>query len=195
MHAWTKSGNSAKHLNHGEYMGHFPQFGFNMVPEFYFRGLILDRLYHSAKKLNLPWIPSLIFLNSRIIEVLKSLKARKNHLLRICLFEDLLGISIRPALSDGNPVEGWLLSYRRPEPSIKCTAEKELYGSLSDLNIGKEDWIIHDPKENELRNLMTSNLLVKGSKLSSLKKILQGITLQKILPNLRETFSFLEIPS
>jgi len=37
-------------------------------------------------------------------------------LIRICLFEDLLGFSSRLAVSDGNPVEGWLLHYRRKDP-------------------------------------------------------------------------------
>ena len=158
MHAWTKSGNSAKHPEPWGIYGAFSTLRIQHGSRILFPAAHFDRLHHSAKKLNLPWIPSFDLLNSRIIEVLKSLESEKNHLLRICLFEDLLGISIRPALSDGNPVEGWLLSYRRPEPSIKCTAEKELYGSLSDLNIGK-DWIIHDPKENELRESATSNLI------------------------------------
>ena len=38
-----------------------------------------------------------------------------NHgLLRICLFENLIGMSSRPAESDGNPVEGWLCIIAAP---------------------------------------------------------------------------------
>ena len=66
---------------------------------------------------------------------------------------------MRPAESDGNPVEGWLLHYRRPDPVIKSTKEKELYGSLSELEITKEDWVIIDPKENNIRETATSNLI------------------------------------
>jgi branched-subunit amino acid aminotransferase/4-amino-4-deoxychorismate lyase len=88
-------------------------------------------------------------------------------------------------------VEGWLLSYRRPDPTVKCTAEKDLYGTLHELELEKEDWIIHDPKDNELRETATSNLLfVRDGKLMIPEnKILQGITLQKILPLLHEKFS------
>ena len=77
----------------------------------------------------------------------------------ICLFENLIGMSSRPAESDGNPVEGWLLHYRRPDPVIKSTKEKELYGSLGELEITKEDWVIIDPKDNDIRETATSNLI------------------------------------
>ena len=106
---------------------------------------------------------------------------------RICLFENLIGISSRPAESDGNPVEGWLLHYRRPDPVIKSTKEKELYGTLSELEITKEDWVIIDPKENNIRETATSNLIfVKEEGLLIPDKwVLNGIVLQQLLPFLR----------
>ena len=56
-------------------------------------------------------------------------------------------------------MEGWLLHYRRPDPVIKSTKEKELYGSLGELEITKEDWVIIDPKDNDIRETATSNLI------------------------------------
>ena len=116
-------------------------------------------------------------------------------LIRICLFEDLLGFSSRPAVSDGNPVEGWLLHYRRKDPIVKSTEDKDLYGSLGELEIEKEDWVIIDPKDNDLRETATSNLIfAKGNELIIPEKwVLNGIVLQKLIPFLEERFSV--IPS
>ena len=114
-----------------------------------------------------------------------------NHgLLRICLFENLIGMSSRPAESDGNPVEGWLLHYRRPDPVIKSTTEKELYGSLGELEITKEDWVIIDPKDNDIRETATSNLIFAKEEelLIPDKWVLNGIVLQQLLPFLRDRF-------
>ena len=112
-------------------------------------------------------------------------------LVRLCLFEDLLGIATRPAESDGNPVEGWLLPHRRPEPSLKCTADQKLYGSLHELDLKSEDWIIIDPKDNDLRETATSNLIfAEGNNLLIPDdRILKGIVLQKLKPLLSREFS------
>ena len=72
---------------------------------------------------------------------------------------DLLGVSSRPALSDGNPVKGRLLEYRRPEPLAKSTGETQLYGRLSELDIATEDWIIIDPEGKDIRESATANLI------------------------------------
>ena len=108
-------------------------------------------------------------------------------------FNDSLAISHRPAKSDGKPVEGWLLEYRRPVPAAKSTEEKSLYGRLSELNIETEDWIIIDPKDNDIRESATSNLIfVNENKLIiPEKRILQGIILRQLLPLLNNTFSII----
>ena len=112
-------------------------------------------------------------------------------LVRLCLFEDLLGIATRPAESDGNPVEGWLLPHRRPEPSIKSTADHKLYGSLHELDLKSEDWMIIDPKDNDLRETATSNLIFADGNnlLIPDNRILKGIVLQKLKPLLGREFS------
>jgi branched-subunit amino acid aminotransferase/4-amino-4-deoxychorismate lyase len=190
MHAWTKSGNPIEHPKPWGVYGAFSTLRITGDSKILFQKDHFERIYNTAQYLELPWVPEPDELNSRIQTTLPQPSTDHDHLLRICIFEDILGLSYRPALSDGNPVEGWLLSYRRPDPSVKCTAEKDLYGTLHELEIEKEDWIIHDPKDNELRETATSNLLfVRDGKLMIPEnKILQGITVQKILPLLHEKF-------
>jgi len=103
----------------------------------------------------------------------------------------LLGLSDRPANSDGNPVEGWLIHHRRPEPLAKSTADKDLYGALSELEVEKEDWVIIDPKDNDIRETATSNLIFcSGNELLIPEKfILQGVVLRQLLPLLQQNFS------
>ena len=89
------------------------------------------------------------------------------------------------------------MNYKRPVPSIKSTFEKELYGRLSELDLSTEDWIIKDPKDNEIRETATSNLIfVRGNELIiPEKKILQGIVINKLIPELKKSFTILrEIP-
>ena len=98
-------------------------------------------------------------IHNRTSAYLEELGNDFSGLVRICLFEDLLGLSDRPANSDDKPVEGWLLYHRRPEPLAKSTADKDLYGALSELEVEKEDWVIIDPKDNDIRETATSNLI------------------------------------
>jgi branched-subunit amino acid aminotransferase/4-amino-4-deoxychorismate lyase len=151
----------------------------------------LERLLSSAQKLSLPWIPEQAQLLDHLNEVLGMIPNEDDCLVRLCLFEDLLGIATRPAESDGNPVEGWLLPHRRPEPSLKCTADQKLYGSLHELDLKSEDWMIIDPKDNDLRETATSNLIfAEGNNLLIPDdRILNGIVLQKIKPLLGREFS------
>ena len=96
----------------------------------------LIRLIESAKKQAMPWIPDITLLEQKLAQF--SSEISPDHgLIRICLFEDLLGFSSRPAVSNGNPVEGWLLHYRRKDPIVKSTEDKDLYGSLGELEIEK----------------------------------------------------------
>jgi len=115
----------------------------------------------------------------------------REALIRICLFEESIGISDRPAESDGKEVEGWLMQYRRPIPAAKSTEEKDLYGRLSELDITSEDWIIIDPKDNDIRESATANLIfAQGNNLMiPEKRILQGITLRHLIPQLLDSFS------
>jgi branched-subunit amino acid aminotransferase/4-amino-4-deoxychorismate lyase len=191
MHAWTKSGNPLEHPSPWGRYGVFSTIRVLPGHKILFKDQHLQRIRQHADKLALPWGPSLEELNTRVEKYAKDLPADRDHLLRVCLFEDCLGLSARLAQSDGNPVEGWLLEYRRPEPTIKCTAEKDLYGKLVELEIEREDWIIMDPKDQELRETATSNLIFATDKnlLIPEKKILHGITLQNLMPYLKKDFT------
>ena len=191
MHAWTTSGNPVEHPDPWGLHGAFTTLRKLAGNQFIFLEEHLARIINSAKSLGLPWVPPEEELRSRLDEFIQSPDCQNDQLVRICLFEEILAISARPVNSDGNPVEGWLLNYRRPDPSVKCTAEKDLYGSLRELEVEKEDWVIHDPKDNDLRETATSNLIfAEGSELLiPEKRILQGITLQKLLPVLTNEFS------
>lgn len=189
MKAWNKDGKPSDHPKpwgqHGIFstMRIFPG---NKIP---FRSDHLHRLSESGKQLGLPWIPQTETINELIEEFISGMDAG-HGLVRICIFEDIIGISSRKARSDGNPVEGWLIRYRRLKPGIKLTVEKELYGSLSELDVEKEDWIIIDPKENDLRESATSNIIfVQDNKLMIPdKRVLNGIVQQKLLPILQDNF-------
>jgi len=189
MHAWTISGDPTPHPEPWGQIGAFSTlrlFPNRLIP---FRCAYLARLLESATLLQLPWIPELALLKERLDQYL-SKSAIEEGLIRICLFENSIGISGRPARSDGKPVNGRLLQYRRPIPRAKSTQEKELYGRLSKLDISTEDWIINDPKENEIRESATSNLIfVRGDSLIiPEKQILPGVILSHLLPALAHSF-------
>ena len=193
MHAWSKSGECLEHPIPWGKFGVFTTL--RILP-----GLIplhkmehLHRLTQAALSLNLHWIPSFDQLSQKIEEYFSNPNRLKDQLLRICLFENCLAMSSRRSTSDGLPVKGRLLKYRRPQPSIKSTAEKELYGTLQNLNIAEEDLIIIDPADDRILESATSNLIfVQGDVLIvPEKKILIGITLQKLLPLLDSDFSII----
>ena len=191
MHAWTKTGETSEHPEPWGLYGAFTTmrlFPGGFLP---FLDEHLDRLLSSAQKLSLPWIPEQAQLIDHLNEVLGLIPSEEDCLVRLCLFEDLLGIATRPAESDGNPVEGWLLAHRRPEPSIKSTADRKLYGSLDELDLKSEDWMIIDPKDHDLRETATSNLIfAEGNNLLIPDdRILKGIILQKLKPFLNREFS------
>ena len=104
----------------------------------------------------------------------------------------MIGICDRAIISDGKPVEGWLINYKRPIPSIKSTFEKELYGRLSELDLSTEDWFIMDPKDNDIRETATSNLIFvrENELIIPEKKILQGIVINKLIPELKNPLLF-----
>ena len=191
MHAWTKDGSPADHPEPWGLPGAFStlrRFASGHLP---FRDDYLDRLLDSANRIGANWLPDKKELSERLDEFLSTQPDDLDGLIRICLFDDLLGISSRPALSDGNPVEGWLLEYRRPEPLAKCTGEAQLYGRLSELDGATEDWVLIDPKDKDLRESATSNLIfAQGNELLIPEKfILQGIVLNKLIPFLTSEFS------
>ena len=191
MQAWTTAGQPDTHPEPWGRPGAFTTFRVFVGGKTPFVDQHLDRLLDSGKRLQLPWLPPLDEINNRTSTYLKDLGNEFSGLVRICLFEDLLGLSDRPASSDGNPVEGWLLHHRRPEPLAKSTADKDLYGALSELEIEKEDWVIIDPKDNDIRETATSNLIFcSGNKLLIPEKfILQGVVLRQLLPLLQQNFS------
>ena len=191
MHAWTKDGTPAEHPEPWGLTGVFStlrRFTNGHLP---FRDDYLDRLLDSANRIEMNWIPHKKELSDRLDEFLSTQPGDLDGLVRICLFDDLLGVSVRPALSNGNPVKGRLLEYHRPIPSAKCTGEAQLYGRLGELDIATEDWIIIDPEKRNLRESATSNLiLAKGNDLIVPEQfILQGIVLRKLIPFLESEFS------
>jgi branched-subunit amino acid aminotransferase/4-amino-4-deoxychorismate lyase len=191
MHAWTKDGNPAEHPEPWGLHGAFTtlrRFACGHLP---FREDYLDRLLDSANRIGANWIPSKKELSDRLEEFLAGQSESFDGLIRICLFDGLLGISSRLALSDGNPVTGRLLEYRRPVPLAKSTGEARLYGRLGELDVATEDWLLLDPEEGDLRESATSNLIFAQGKdlLIPDKFILQGIVLNKLIPILQAEYS------
>ena len=191
MQAWTTTGQPESHPDPWGRPGAFTTFRVFPNRKVPFLPNHLDRLLDSARRLHLPWLPHSSEIQDRAHRYIDELGDAFTGLVRICLFEDLLGLSDRPAASDGHPVDGWLLHHRRPEPLAKSTADKDLYGALSELDVQKEDWVIIDPKDNDLRETATSNLIfASGKKLFIPEKfILQGVVLRQLLPLLQSEFS------
>ena len=119
MQAWTTAGQPETHPEPWGRPGAFTTFRVFAGHKTPFLDQYLDRLLDSAKRLQLPWLPPLDEIDNRTSAYLDELSNEFSGLVRICLFEDLLGISNRSAISDGNPVEGWLIHHRRPEPLAK----------------------------------------------------------------------------
>lgn len=191
MQAWTKNGKPTDHPEPWGLPGAFSTlrvFPHGHIP---FRTDYLERLLDSAKRIKNEWAPQISEISQRLDDFMANQSSGFSGLVRICLFDEVLGISSRPALSDGKPVDGWLLEYRRPEPAAKCTGEKGLYGRLDELDTASEDWIIIDPKDKSLRESATSNLIFarKNDLLIPEKFILQGIILSKLLPFFKAGFS------
>ncbi len=190
MHAWAKSGEPIKHPEPWGIAGAFSTL--RLLPNGYipFREAYCKRLLDSAHILQLSWIPEESLIDARLNEFLRETET-KDGLIRICLFENSIGFSARSAESDGKKVEGWLLQYRRPIPNAKSTQEKELYGRLSELDLSAEDWIIIDPKDKDIRESATANLIfVKEDQLVIPdKRILKGVVLRKMLPQLSDLYS------
>lgn len=126
MQAWTTEGMPDNHPEPWGLPGAFSTFRVFPNRKIPFLGNYLERLLDSAQRLQLPWIPPLEEVHDRTHAYLDDRGDQFAGLVRACLFEDRLGLSHRPAESDGKPVEGWLLHYRRPEPLAKSTAEKDL---------------------------------------------------------------------
>ena len=191
MQAWTTTGQPESHPDPWGRPGAFTTFRVFPNRKVPFLPNHLDRLLDSARRLHLPWLPHSSEIQDRAHRYIDELGDAFTGLVRICLFEDLLGLSDRPAASDGHPVDGWLLHHRRPEPLAKSTADKDLYGALSELDVQKEDWVIIDPKDNDLRETATSNLIFASGQnlLIPEKFILQGVVLRQLLPLLQSEFS------
>ena len=191
MFAWTKDGVPAEHPEPWGLTGAFTtlrRFPSGHLP---FLNDHLDRLLDSANRTGLNWLPTPEKLSDRLEEFIANHAQSIDVLIRICLFDSLLGISSRPALSDGNPVKGRLLEYRRPDPLTKSTAEAQLYGRLGELDVATEDWILSDPEVGNLGESATSNLIFASGKnlLIPDKQVLQGIVLHKLIPFLEAEYS------
>lgn len=185
MHAWKKTGEPTNHPEPWGIPGSFTTLCLFPNQSIPFRQDYLQRLIDSATLLQQAWIPDLGFIEKKLDEYL-SISKISEGLVRLCLFEDSIGISHRLAVSNGKPVEGWLIKHRRPVPAAKTTQDKELYGKLSELDLSMEDWIIIDPRDNDIRESATSNLIFveEDSLVIPEKRILQGVVLRHLIPQL-----------
>ena len=97
MHAWTKSGNPIEHPKPWGVYGAFSTLRITSESKILFQKDHFERIYNTAQYLELPWVPQPDELNSRIQDTLPQPSADHEHLLRICIFEDILGLSYRPS--------------------------------------------------------------------------------------------------
>ena len=127
MHAWTISGEPTPHLEPwGADRGFLHPSLVSKSIDSLSKRLIWPDCLNRRLLLQLPWIPGTRYSQERLDQYL-SKSTIEEGLIRICLFEDSIGISDRPAESDGKPVEGWLMQYRRPIPRCKINGRKRTY--------------------------------------------------------------------
>ena len=107
MQAWTKSGKSIDHPEPWGIDGAFSTLRLFSNGKIPFRNAYLRRVLDSANILQLKWIPEQSLLDFRLDNFLSETQINEG-LIRICLFENCIGLSNRTAESDGKKVVGWL---------------------------------------------------------------------------------------
>ncbi|SVC64635.1 uncharacterized protein METZ01_LOCUS317489 [marine metagenome] len=151
----------------------------------------LNRLEESSSLLGMELIATKEQILERLTVFLSSLLLPAPFLLRICLFEDCLGFSSRPANTGESSLTGKILRHLRPVPKAKSTADKELYGRLNELDLTREDLLLVHPEEEVVLESATSNLVfAQGNHLIIPEQdILPGIVLGKLLEVIGRDFS------
>ena len=96
--------------------------------------------------------------SARLDEFLASQPESLDGLIRICLFDGLLGFPA-PRPFGRQPGERPTARIPASRTLAKSTAETQLYGRLSELSVATEDWILIDPEGRDLRESATSNLI------------------------------------
>ena len=182
--AWDKDGSPIAHPDPWGRRGAFTTIRVESEPP---RPIFLDahlaRLEESARLLVVKPIATQEQIRERLAAFLSSPSLPAPFLLRICLFEDCLGLSPRPANAGDSSLTCKILRYLRPVPKAKSTADKELYGRLSELDLSREDFLLVHPEDEVVLESATSNLIFAQDNRLVIpeKDILPGIVLSKLL--------------
>lgn len=146
----------------------------------------LARLEESACLLEIKNIVSKEQIRERIKTFLHLTQFPAPFLVRVCLFEDCLALYARPAKPTNPGLSAKILRHLRPVPEAKSTFDKEVYGRLSELDIGMEDFLIVHPTDDRVLESATSNLLFAQDNhlVVPEKDILPGIVLSQLLSNI-----------
>ncbi|MBU63503.1 MAG: hypothetical protein CMI26_13480 [Opitutae bacterium] len=143
----------------------------------------LARLEESACLLEIKAIVSQVQIRKHIETFLHSTQFPTPFLVRVCLHEDCLALYARPANPTDPELSARILRHLRPVPEAKSTFDKELYGRLGELDIGKEDFLIVHPTDDRVLESATSNLLFAQDNYLVVPEedILPGIVLSQLL--------------
>jgi branched-subunit amino acid aminotransferase/4-amino-4-deoxychorismate lyase len=146
----------------------------------------LDRLEESARLLEVVPIVSLAQIRERLVTFLSSFPLPPPFLIRVCLLDDCLALSARPANPTGSELSAKILRHLRPVPEAKSTFDNELYGRLGKLDLGLEDFLIVHPTDDRVLESVTCNLIfAQGDNLVIPEEdVLSGIVLNKLLPSM-----------
>ena len=94
MQAWTESGDLTEHPEPWGIKGTFSTLRLCKQNHIPFLNLYLNRLIESAKTLQLGWYPDQNFIKDKLFEYI-SQNSLSEKLIRICLFENMIGICDR----------------------------------------------------------------------------------------------------
>ena len=187
--AWNKDGSPVAHPEPWGHRGAFTTIRVEGTPPHpIFLEAHLARLEESARLLGVEPIATQEQIRERLAAFLSSPSLAAPCLLRICMFEDCLGFSFRPANAGESSLTGKILRHLRSVPEAKSTADKELYGRLTELDLTHEDFLLVHPEIEVVLETATSNLFfAQGDRLVIPEKnILPGIILSKLLSELTE---------
>ncbi|MBL63276.1 MAG: hypothetical protein CMI30_07680 [Opitutae bacterium] len=149
----------------------------------------LTRLADSLERLGMEPPSPLSAIRDKILSFRQETTLPSPQLLRVSVLGNLFQLEARPLPAIGSWVEGRLLPYVRPSPEAKSLDHK-LYEHVLQLQRAGEEALLLSP-EAELGEGATSNLIfVKDDVLVAPEtKVLPGITLAKLLPELGERFT------
>ncbi len=185
--AWDREGSSVQHPEPWGLRGVFTTMRVEGEPPLpLFLEPHLTRIEESAQLIGLEAVANQSEIRKKLTDFIRSSPMVAPYLIRICLFENCLGLSCRLANPAGSGIIGKLLRHKRPLPEAKSTAEKELYGRLNEINLSNEDFILVNPENELVLESATSNLVFSTDNrlLIPENEILPGIVLGQILTEL-----------